>query len=98
MCLVMLHQRSRYKPVSQSCGGGTYDHIDGLRHQCSTGCTMQILTAAQMSAGMRLIQILPVNDTSVHRMWWDSYPYSSLSVRLHQVPGLCYVAPQLFTQ
>ena len=34
-----------------------------------------------MLAGMRLIQILPVNDTSVHRMWWDSYPYSSLSVR-----------------
>ncbi|GBG70561.1 hypothetical protein CBR_g6687 [Chara braunii] len=30
--------------------------------------------------GMRLVQILPVNDTSVHGMWWDSYPYSSLSV------------------
>ncbi len=21
-----------------------------------------------------------MNDTSVHMMWWDSYPYSSLSV------------------
>mmetsp|Transcript_13105 Transcript_13105/g.39668 ORF Transcript_13105/g.39668 Transcript_13105/m.39668 type:complete len:1026 (-) Transcript_13105:2008-5085(-) len=31
-------------------------------------------------AGMRLIQLLPVNDTSVNMMWWDSYPYSSLSV------------------
>lgn len=30
--------------------------------------------------GMRLIQILPVNDTSVYNMWWDSYPYSTLSV------------------
>jgi 4-alpha-glucanotransferase len=30
---------------------------------------------------MRLIQLLPVNDTSVYQMWWDSYPYSSLSVR-----------------
>lgn len=29
---------------------------------------------------MRLIQLLPVNDTSVNMMWWDSYPYSSLSV------------------
>ena len=39
-------------------------------------------TIMLMSAGMRLIQLLPVNDTSVHRMWWDSYPYSSISVRL----------------
>lgn len=26
------------------------------------------------------VQVLPVNDTSVYGMWWDSYPYSSLSV------------------
>jgi hypothetical protein len=31
-------------------------------------------------AGLRLIQLLPVNDTSVYNMWWDSYPYSSVSV------------------
>lgn len=36
-------------------------------------------------AGMRLIQLLPVNDTSVNMMWWDSYPYSSLSVRSLQL-------------
>ena len=30
--------------------------------------------------GLHLIQVLPVNDTSVNKMWWDSYPYSSLSV------------------
>ena len=27
-----------------------------------------------------LLQVLPVNDTCVYNMWWDSYPYSSLSV------------------
>jgi hypothetical protein len=27
-----------------------------------------------------LQQVLPVNDTCVYNMWWDSYPYSSLSV------------------
>eukprot|EP00879_Flechtneria_rotunda_P016824 GHRR01017609.1.p1 GENE.GHRR01017609.1~~GHRR01017609.1.p1 ORF type:complete len:841 (+),score=284.87 GHRR01017609.1:629-3151(+) len=32
------------------------------------------------TSGMRLIQVLPVNDTCVYNMWWDSYPYSSLSV------------------
>ncbi len=30
--------------------------------------------------GFQLIQILPVNDTSVHGTWLDSYPYSGLSV------------------
>ena len=34
-----------------------------------------------LSAGLRMIQLLPVNDTSVYNMWWDSYPYSSVSVR-----------------
>ncbi len=29
-----------------------------------------------------MIQLLPVNDTSVYNMWWDSYPYSSVSVSL----------------
>lgn len=32
------------------------------------------------TAGMRLLQVLPVNDTCVYNMWWDSYPYSSVSV------------------
>ncbi|GAX79494.1 hypothetical protein CEUSTIGMA_g6935.t1 [Chlamydomonas eustigma] len=32
------------------------------------------------ACGLHLIQVLPINDTSVHNMWWDSYPYSSLSV------------------
>ncbi len=27
-----------------------------------------------------MIQVLPVNDTCVYGTWWDSYPYSTLSV------------------
>jgi len=30
--------------------------------------------------GIRLIQILPINDTTVRQDWRDSYPYSALSV------------------
>ena len=30
--------------------------------------------------GMHLLQILPINDTSVYGTWWDSYPYSSISI------------------
>lgn len=30
--------------------------------------------------------MLPVNDTTVHGTWWDSYPYSSVSVfALHPI-------------
>jgi 4-alpha-glucanotransferase len=36
--------------------------------------------------GLKLIQILPVNDTSVTMTWWDSYPYGNLSVfALHPI-------------
>ncbi len=31
-------------------------------------------------AGMNMIQILPINDTTSSRTWMDSYPYSAISV------------------
>lgn len=30
--------------------------------------------------GMKVIQILPVNDTTITRTWTDSYPYNSISI------------------
>ncbi|XP_068659534.1 4-alpha-glucanotransferase DPE2 [Aristolochia californica] len=41
---------------------------------------LKLLVDWAVESGFHLIQLLPVNDTSVHGMWWDSYPYSSLSV------------------
>lgn len=41
---------------------------------------LKLLVDWAVDSGFHLIQLLPLNDTSVHRMWWDSYPYSSLSV------------------
>ncbi|KAH9299660.1 hypothetical protein KI387_031342, partial [Taxus chinensis] len=41
---------------------------------------LKLLVDLSVKSGFHLIQLLPVNDTSVHGMWWDSYPYSSLSV------------------
>ncbi|MEG2760688.1 MAG: 4-alpha-glucanotransferase [Mucinivorans sp.] len=32
------------------------------------------------SAGLRVVQILPINDTTSTHTWADSYPYSSISV------------------
>ncbi|KAG7013855.1 4-alpha-glucanotransferase DPE2 [Cucurbita argyrosperma subsp. argyrosperma] len=41
---------------------------------------LKLLVDWAVESGLHLVQLLPVNDTSVHGMWWDSYPYSSLSV------------------
>ncbi|MBA0747834.1 hypothetical protein Gogos_004713 [Gossypium gossypioides] len=41
---------------------------------------LKLLVDWAVESGFHLVQLLPINDTSVHRMWWDSYPYSSLSV------------------
>lgn len=41
---------------------------------------LKLLVDWAVSSGFHLVQLLPINDTSVYGMWWDSYPYSSLSV------------------
>ncbi len=39
-----------------------------------------------ISAGLKMLQILPVNDTTSTRTWTDSYPYSAISVfALHPI-------------
>ena len=47
------------------------------------------------SAGLKMIQILPINDTTSSRTWSDSYPYSAISVfALHplylRLDEMCY--------
>jgi len=36
---------------------------------------LKLLVDWAVDSGLHLVQLLPVNDTSVHKMWWDSYPY-----------------------
>lgn len=36
---------------------------------------LKLLVDWSVDSGLHLVQLLPVNDTSVHKMWWDSYPY-----------------------
>lgn len=36
---------------------------------------LKLLVDWAVASGFHLVQLLPINDTSVHRMWWDSYPY-----------------------
>ncbi len=53
--------------------------------------------------GLKLIQILPINDTTSSHDWTDSYPYSAISVfALHplylRIDDLHYVMPPSFMQ
>lgn len=55
------------------------------------------------SVGLKLIQILPINDTTSSHDWTDSYPYSAISVfALHpiylRIQDLKYAMPASFTQ
>jgi hypothetical protein len=36
---------------------------------------LKLLVDWAVNSGFHLVQLLPINDTSVHGMWWDSYPY-----------------------
>jgi len=54
-------------------------------------------------AGLKLIQILPINDTTSSHDWTDSYPYSAISVfALHpiylRIADLGYDMPMSFDQ
>ncbi|KAI5074640.1 hypothetical protein GOP47_0010601 [Adiantum capillus-veneris] len=65
-------------------GAGLAVPVFSLRSEEDVGAgefsDLKLLVDVAVKAGLHLIQLLPVNDTSVNGMWWDSYPYSSLSV------------------
>ncbi|CAK9278762.1 unnamed protein product [Sphagnum jensenii] len=65
-------------------GAGVASPVFSLRSRESVGAgefmDLKLMVDFAAKTGMRLVQLLPINDTSVNMMWWDSYPYSSLSV------------------
>jgi 4-alpha-glucanotransferase len=75
-------------------GAGVSIPVFSLRSDSSWGCgdfgdlsRFMIWTA---ETGQRLVQLLPVNDTTLTRTWQDSYPYNVISVHaLH----LLYLSP-----
>ena len=79
-------------------GAGMALPVFAARTQQSVGCgdfmDLQHMVDFASATGMSVVQVLPVNDTCVHGMWWDSYPYSSLSVHALHV---MYLRPQLLT-
>uniref|UniRef100_A0A2P2MKW7 4-alpha-glucanotransferase n=1 Tax=Rhizophora mucronata TaxID=61149 RepID=A0A2P2MKW7_RHIMU len=65
-------------------GAGVAIPMFSIRSEADLGVgeflDLKLLVDWAVRSGFHLVQLLPINDTSVHGMWWDSYPYSSLSV------------------
>ncbi len=71
-------------------GAGVAIPVFSLRRENGYGVgefsDLKLLTDWSCEAGIKLIQILPVNDTVARHTWQDSYPYAAISVyALHPV-------------
>lgn len=64
-------------------GAGVSIPVFSLRAEASFGvgefADLKLLADWCREAGLRLIQILPVNDTTAAHDWTDSYPYAAIS-------------------
>ena len=55
-------------------------HFTSLHFTSLHFTSLHFTSLCLCGTGLRLVQLLPVNDTSVYRTFWDSYPYCTLSV------------------
>jgi len=71
-------------PANTWKAAGVAIPVFSLRSETSFGVgeftDLKALADWGRQAGLKLIQLLPVNDTSATHTWMDSYPYSAISV------------------
>ncbi|HND88182.1 MAG TPA: 4-alpha-glucanotransferase, partial [Saprospiraceae bacterium] len=91
-------------PLRAWKGAGVAIPVFSLRSEKSWGVgeftDLRLLADWAKSAGLRLIQLLPINDTSATRTWADSYPYAAISafalhplyINVEQVAGKKHAA------
>jgi 4-alpha-glucanotransferase len=77
-------------PADTWKGAGVAIPVFSLRSESSFGVgefeDLKLLADWAGAAGLKLIQILPVNDTTATHTWTDSYPYAAISAfALHPV-------------
>ena len=89
-----------YFPVSQIKAAGTLIPVFSLRSKSSFGIgdfgDLKKMIDWVALTEQRVLQILPINDTTITHTWTDSYPYSCISifaihpqyVDLNQLPSL----------
>lgn len=72
------------EPAPKWKGSGVAIPVFSLRSRNSFGVgaftDLRLLIDWARETGLRMVQILPINDTSATNSWVDSYPYSSISV------------------
>ncbi|MFC2125502.1 4-alpha-glucanotransferase [Bacteroidota bacterium] len=83
-CLkIITDEKFRY-PSGYWRGTGVAIPVFSLRTKNSFGVgeflDIKLLVDWAVKAGLKLVQILPVNDTIVSHKWTDSYPYAAISV------------------
>ncbi len=65
-------------------GAGVALPVFALRSESGLGVgeftDLKLLTDWAVSAGLQLVQVLPINDTVATHTWVDSYPYAAISV------------------
>ncbi|MCS6929307.1 MAG: 4-alpha-glucanotransferase [Saprospiraceae bacterium] len=100
----ILHDGFMRLPPAQWRGAGVAIPVFSLRSERSFGvgdfADLMLLIDWAAQVGLRLIQLLPVNDTSATGTWTDSYPYSAISafalhplyLSLEEVAGETYAA------
>ncbi|MEL6650504.1 MAG: 4-alpha-glucanotransferase, partial [Bacteroidota bacterium] len=86
---VLTDTRFRF-PEGNWKGAGVAIPVFSLRSEEGTGVgefqDLRRMIDWSVSVGLKLVQILPINDTSATHTWIDSYPYSAISVfALHPI-------------
>ncbi|MBQ4035806.1 MAG: 4-alpha-glucanotransferase, partial [Paludibacteraceae bacterium] len=81
--IVVNDGRPRF-PIGDFKGAGTAVPVFSLRSRNSFGVgeftDLKLLADWAQATGQRIIQTLPINDTTNLHTWKDSYPYSGISV------------------
>ncbi len=77
-------------PADHWRGAGVAVPVFSLRSENSFGvgefADLKLLADWGKKAGLKLIQLLPINDTSATHTWQDSYPYAAISAfALHPI-------------
>lgn len=81
--IVRTDEKFRY-PLESWRGAGVAIPVFSLRTKNSMGVgeflDLKLLVDWTKKTGLKLIQILPINDTTATHTWLDCYPYSGISV------------------
>jgi 4-alpha-glucanotransferase len=79
----IIHDGFFVQPEINWKGAGVAIPVFSLKSENSFGVgeftDIKLLVDWAVNVGMKLIQILPVNDTTATHTWTDSYPYASIS-------------------